>query len=406
MHWLEEKIKRSASTAKNHSLKYLILTLLFLATLSGGMQAAPVLSDGAEISVLTCGPGQALYAAFGHTAIRVSDSEHHIDQVYNYGTFDFATPNFYVKFLTGKLDYMLAVSSFDDFVSEYKAENRWVYEQKLLIPQSIKQRIYDSLQIELLPENRFYRYDFFRNNCSTKAIDLILVFTATGSMIDSLKTESGQTFRQALKPFVAGREWLNLGINLLLGPYADQPMSKLQSTYLPENLMHVIESVGIANTSKGIAEDGFQPSIPVEPNRPLIIFWVLTFALVIEALWLKTSRKTTDLIDACLFSTAGLLGILFVFFWIWSDHVSLHLNLNLFWANPLNFLLVWGILKSMKKLVRLYLIFYALALFFLLINFARLPQQFPMEIMPVVTGIVFRVVSRLFNFKGKKTSLS
>nr|NQU93230.1 DUF4105 domain-containing protein [Bacteroidota bacterium] len=88
------------------------------------------LSDDARISILTCGPGKPLYATFGHSAIRVHDPVNSIDDVYNFGTYDFNTKNFYLKFLTGSLDYSLTVSSFSGFVNAYISENRWVYEQQ------------------------------------------------------------------------------------------------------------------------------------------------------------------------------------------------------------------------------------------------------------------------------------
>lgn len=406
MHWSGETIKQRILIPGNRLLFSLYFLLFISLIFPASSYAAQQLSPSAEISILTCGPGKPLYATFGHTAIRVNDPENNIDEVFNYGTFDVNTPNFYLKFLQGKLDYELSVSDFESFLEEYSLDNRWIFTQDLLISSSLKQKIYDSLLVVLQPENRAYRYDFFRNNCSTRVIDLILAFTATPAMIDSLKTPAGTTFRKALDPYIGGREWLRLGIDILLGPFADQKMSKLQSTYLPENLMHVIALTKIAGKPADIISEGYQPPQREEPDLPMILFWVLAMVLIFEALWSKSSQKITDRIDVVLFSIAGIFGLLFMYLWFWSDHVALHLNLNLFWANPLNFILVWAIIRKKNLLVKIYSIIYALLLFFLLINWSRLPQQIPLEMMPIATMLVFRAVNRVFNFRKTDKNLT
>lgn len=406
MHLLDEKIKNDILRIKHLFFKTLLIISTFF--IINPLQAASevTLSDASKIYILTCGPGEALYASFGHTAIWVLDQESNIDEVYNYGTFDFNTHNFYLKFLSGKLDYALDVSNFEEFIAEYKRDDRWVYEQELLVSNYIKQQIYDSLCIVRLPENRFYRYDFFRNNCSTKVLDFVLAFSANKAIIDTLKTETGKTFRKALRPYIGGKSWLNLGINLLLGPFADQPMSKIQSTFLPEDLMYVISETGLAGLPQTIYQGNYQPPVAVDPEPSMILFWILLIVLVIEALWLKTTQKTSDWIDAFLFSISALFGFLFLSLWAWSDHVSLHLNLNLLWANPLTIFLIWGILKRKPIFTKIILIIYGLMIFFLLINWGRMPQKLPLEIMPLVTIFAFRVVNRIFKFKVKDRSMT
>lgn len=89
--------------------------------------SAAEFSDSLRASVLTISPGTELYSTFGHTAIRIKDLRNKNDYVFNYGTFDFETPNFYVKFALGKLDYMLSVESFNDFMAFYKEEESNYY---------------------------------------------------------------------------------------------------------------------------------------------------------------------------------------------------------------------------------------------------------------------------------------
>jgi hypothetical protein len=129
--------------------------------------------DDLRISLLSCSPGAELYSIFGHSAIRVTDETSGTDRVYNYGTFNFREKNFYLKFLSGKLNYYLSVQSFPSFMSDYLEENRTVYEQVLNISHFHKLQLHTALRLNALPENRAYKYDFFWDNCSTRIRDKI-----------------------------------------------------------------------------------------------------------------------------------------------------------------------------------------------------------------------------------------
>ncbi len=346
-----------------------------------------------------------MYAMFGHTALQFYDPENNIDEVYNFGTFDMNTPNFYLKFLTGRLDYTLSRSNYNYFVSEYISDQRWVCSQEVKLNVLQLQKVYDSLQVVYRPENRYYRYDFFKNNCATKVFNLLLVFGGTPRMIDSLNIPAGITWREGLKTYIAGREWINAGINMLLGPLADRQISRLQSTFLPDFLMLEAENTGLAGFPAIVTNGRYSAPEATPPDIPMIIFWMLLIVLVIEALWLNTSKKFSDAIDMALFGISGLLGLLFLFFLFWSEHTSLHLNLNLFWAFPPNILMIWTIRTGRHKFTRIYLLLYALLQFFLLINWHRLPQDFPLELMPVTTLLVFRAVNRVFRFREKEAAI-
>jgi hypothetical protein len=124
-----------------------------------------------QVSLLTCDPGDELYSAFGHNAIRVLDKNSGQDFVFNYGTFDFNVPFFYVKFTQRTLDYMLSVTTFDRFLMEYNYNRRGVREQILDLSPEQTMEMYKFLQINYLPQNRFYRYDFFYDNCATRIRD-------------------------------------------------------------------------------------------------------------------------------------------------------------------------------------------------------------------------------------------
>ncbi|MBX5438745.1 MAG: DUF4105 domain-containing protein, partial [Thermoflavifilum sp.] len=225
---------------------------LFLATLgwasaqaiyptSFASHAAP----GLRVSVLTCGTGSELYTLFGHSAIRVIDSSRGLDLVFNYGTFDFSDPHFYWKFIRGKLLYFLSVQDFPSFYQEYVQDQRAVREQVLDLPASVKQQIEEALFLNAQPENRFYRYDFIFDNCTTRIRDLLQ--RAIGSGLQwHLRKQEIITFRQALHPYLQRVPWVELGINLMLGARADQPIRGQQMMFLPDSLEWALSQASFA----------------------------------------------------------------------------------------------------------------------------------------------------------------
>ena len=129
-----------------------------------------------KISILTCGSGEDLYSVYGHSAIRVVDSLRGTDVVYNYGTFNFGDPDFYMKFTRGKLDYYVNDEQYEGFVSMYQQDGRSVYEQVLELNSTDANAINDFLINNLKEENKYYKYDFLFDNCSTRLRD---IFTKT-----------------------------------------------------------------------------------------------------------------------------------------------------------------------------------------------------------------------------------
>ena len=127
-----------------------------------------------RISVLTCGPGEDLYSLFGHTAIRVIDSVKHTDSVFNWGGFTFDQSYFYLKFMRGKLIYYPLADDIDSFMAEYVYEHRSVYEQVLNLDSTSVQKIIASIHFNMEGDNRFYKYDFLLDNCTTRVKNIIL----------------------------------------------------------------------------------------------------------------------------------------------------------------------------------------------------------------------------------------
>ncbi len=209
---------------------------------------AQSLSSEATISLLTYSPGSQLYTAFGHSALRVQDPVNSLggtplDRVYNYGTFDFDESGFYFKFMRGKLNYKL--SAYDFYYVELEQQQRQmdVREQVFDLTLAQKQAMFNFLNVNLLPENRFYLYDFFYDNCATRIRDAFEVVLQDTLRLDTslVAVESRKTFRQLVDEYMAPQPWGDLGIDLALGARIDQPASPYEYMFLPDYLAQSFE---------------------------------------------------------------------------------------------------------------------------------------------------------------------
>lgn len=229
------------------------LHILWLAILAAGLLSAQTLSEKAEISLLTCAPGEELYARYGHTALRVSDPEQAIDWVFNYGLFDFHTEHFYLKFMRGETYYMLGAQYSYSFYQEYAEDHREIYSQTLLLDSVQRQLLFDKLMINYQPENRSYLYNFVFDNCATRPYRLIAE-VLNDSISSSYQTTKYPTYRELLSYYAGPHSWADFGINLLFGPKADRVMTQEQRLFLPEELMqymaHAHRADGLPVVSK------------------------------------------------------------------------------------------------------------------------------------------------------------
>ena len=356
------------------------------------------LSDKANISLLTCSAGEELYSVFGHTAIRVSDPENEIDLVFNYGTFDFNTPFFYLKFGHGNLDYLLSVSTFKRFMREYFMESRSVWEQELGMSNQRKERLFEALMLNAQPENRAYEYDFFYDNCATRVADIILEQFNEESIDfkdDDLHPKQ-LTFREAIHPYLASKPWTKLGIDLILGSPADARTDSLSIMFLPDHLMTQFSGIHLSSEGRSrkiVSETtvllDFTDKKKESTNwfSPLVTFWLLF--IVITLLSAAEAYGTINLrfFDAGLFAIAGLLGIL-IFYLSWiSNHQVTSPNWNFLWANPLWVLLITNVTNKFKGVIR-FIEAGAIIIFF----FTTLTgsQFIPNEVFPIVLILLVR----------------
>ncbi len=374
--------------------KSLLIILLFLASAAYGQK----LSDQAQIYVITCSPGSELYSKFGHSAIRIYDPVNDIDLSFNYGTFDFNTPHFYLKFIQGRLNYMLSVDQWRWFVYGYAQENRWVLEQKLNLTQSQKQKIFDFLMWNAQEQNRYYKYEFFLDNCATRVRDVI--FKALGDSLVWNNRKLNLTYRKAFAKYVADRPWLLLGMNLINGPLADRKLTLYTAMFLPDyvkNVMaqakvrknHSLEPLVIGQQYAVIAN---RPLPKPAPNWPLFTFIALLLIITAVSYLNIRNNHRTRWIDFVLFLILGLGGLILVLLWAFTDHPEARWNLNMLWAFPTHLFAAFFMLKNLPpKWVQIYSKVFIVFYIALLIALPLLPQHIPAAVIPIILMAIVRL---------------
>ncbi|OQA88138.1 MAG: hypothetical protein BWY27_00962 [Bacteroidetes bacterium ADurb.Bin234] len=383
----------------NH--RYLITILLSLFSFQLNAQT---LSDKSFISVLSCGEGNELYSTFGHTAIRVYDSLLQTDIVFNYGTFDFNTPNFYIKFSQGRLPYMLSVTSFENFVAEYRYEGRFVYEQILALSTEEKENLYNLLIENYRPENRYYAYDFFMDNCATRVRDIINKSLIDRTFFIETNSDTNASFRNLIYPYLESMLWWRLGIDIVLGMRCDHHASNTQYMFLPYELMNQLDTITISG--KHIIEKKTmilpQTKEPLPKSiSPTLLAYILLVIVLFAGFWEYKTKKYFKVIDILLFLVLSLLSLLILYLWFLSNHYTTKFNLNLLWANPMFIYLLLRLQKS-----NLYIIIFLLSCSgIVLLGFWFLPQAFNPAVFPICLIIVVRMlhllrIKKQKNFKG------
>lgn len=315
---------------QNKNRMRLFLLLLIFTPLA--ISAQPVtLSDSARVSILTCGKGHELYSLFGHTALRINDPVSGVDMVYNYGTFDFRTENFALKFVKGDLQYFVSTSTFADFLYNYEYEKRSVLEQVLELSQQKKQQLFDRLNAVLLSPERFYTYKFIDRNCTTKVADLLNELLGAGTI--SKVGNTAISYREIIYPEFDGHFYEQWGTQLLFGTKVDRESKKL---FLPIELW---QSIASAQTA-GKPLLGENKSWLVFEEQPAPFSWwnnVFTYIAVLLAVVFANRKKWA----VVYLSIVGLLGIFFCAAGLYSFHEELQWNYNALLVNPLLLVLVF-----------------------------------------------------------------
>ena len=353
-----------------------------------------------RISLLTCTPGEELYSTFGHTAIRVVDSSSVTDYVFNYGTFNFDDDGFYLKFIKGKLMYYLSAEYFAVFKEDYKAANRGITEQVLNLSAAEKISFQQALLTNIKEANKFYKYDFFFDNCTTRPRDLIVQFKNPPPQWVAV-VPAGTRFRQAIHSYLDKNEkyWSKLGIDLLLGEPTDAVMTAKQSQFLPDVLMMSLDSSNKQNSLLLSSTNLY--AIETDKNKGSIFTPTVVFSLLlIFIVGLSLSRNKWAIIflqgfDGLLFFLSGAVGILLVFMWTSTDHAMCKNNYNLLWALPTNTLLAF-FTSSKKSFIKKYFLATTIFLALVVLTWFFLPQQMNSAFLPIVLLLIYRSAGKYF----------
>lgn len=322
---------------KFYSLKKTFLLFFLFVTVVGFGQAI-TLSEKARASVLTCDTGNESYSLFGHTAIRITDAENNLDVVYNYGAFDFRTPNFVAKFAKGDLQYFAVANTFSDFMSQYTYEQRSVFEQEILIPLAFKQKLFDNLNAVLSSSESYYTYKFIDKNCTSMVVDILN--KTLESKIIAKTFETDKTYRSILFPYFDNFFFEQLGTSIIFGTKVDEYSNHI---FLPFELHKSLQQTQFKNKLLCKESNTLLEFKKQAPNS----WWNTIYTyLVFLGLILILNNK---FIDNFYLLVIGLLGIFFATVGFYSFHQELANNYNVLLFNPILLILVYFIVVKNKK---------------------------------------------------------
>lgn len=380
------------------------------------------LSQEATISILTVGPGTALYDRFGHSAFRVKDPVNNIDWTFNYGTYDFNAPNFYGKFVQGQLLYSLSAGYFQGFINYYKKQNRSVREQVLNLEIEQRDRLFSFLLWNAEPANKDYRYDFFNDNCATRIRDVLV-----RNLGDQLNYTDGfdpapMSFRQLIQGQVPYNDWGSLGMDIAIGAVVDVPATPWQFQFLPRYVAeaHAEATINTADETEPLiksdvmlfapvlsegavaqtrSKSSVESELPTESHvgvigfltAPLFFMSLLGLGLILIS-WRDHGRaQRCILTDRIIWSLTGFIGVLLVLLWFGTDHFATKMNYNLLWAMPVS-IVVWvlSFKKSSVRWLANYQLFLILMLVLMLMHQFTGVQSFAPTLWPLIGGLLVR----------------
>lgn len=305
-------------------------------------------ADSIRVSLLTCSPHDEIYSLYGHTAIRYEDKASKTDIVVNYGMFSFKKPFFVARFVLGLTDYEMGIQDFNDFCYEYQYFGSQVTQQEINLTPEEKGQLLKALQ-DNYANARVYRYNYFYNNCTTKARDIILK-SINGKIEYKNGIDRSVSFRDLIHGCNANYSWASFGNDLLLGFKADMQTTREEQQFLPDNLMRDF------GQAKIVSADG--SARPLVKNTEIIVkgndyaiagktkvtpqFVFITLLLLIAAIVVAEfkTKKRFLWVDISLLLASGLAGLI-LFVMLFSEHPTTSTNLQIFILCPLN--LYWAI---------------------------------------------------------------
>lgn len=326
-------------------------------------------TDSVDISLLTCGPGQEVWSYYGHTALRIEDKAHGTDLAVNWGMFSFQQDFFILRFVFGFTDYQIGVFPMSHFIAEYTSEGRWVKQQRLALTRDEKWKILTAIDENNQETNRTYRYNFFYDNCTTRARNMIVHHLASHTT-DFKNVDAHSTYREEIHRWNENHRWARFGNDLLLGYQSDLPINKEEWEFLPVNLYKDFEVEARKDTA---AQQGNQmelyprkasyiklvdstfyvvaPQAEVierESIMPRMASAFLAILVVLISGFEMARLKNFWWMDTLLLILTGLPGLILLAM-MFSLHPTVQVNFQMLILNPLNLLFVYQVSKRMRK---------------------------------------------------------
>ena len=383
-------------------MRRFLLSILFLTALLP-MWSSPM--DSVRISLLTCAPGSEIYALFGHSAIRYENPEKDQDWVFNYGMFSFKEPNFVMRFVKGETDYQLGVVPFRYFETEYALRGSSVYQQVLNLTDEEKVRLISLLEENYLPSNRVYRYNYFYDNCTTRARDKVEE-SIQGKVVYP-KTEKEVSFRDIIHEFTAGSEWGEFGIDLCLGSEADEPIDERKQMFAPFYMMEAARGAMIhrADTVVPLVLEEFKvvdavlEDEPAFPLSPMTCAMGLLVATAFVVGWGIRKGRPCLAWNVLMFFLQGLGGCIVAFLFFFSLHPTVGSNWLLMLFHPLALfylpIMIYRGIKGKKDPYH-WLNVVLLTSFMILMPF--ISQEFNLTVLPLALSLLLVSVGHIYTY--------
>lgn len=313
--------------------------------------------DSVEISLLTCRPRQNVYSLYGHTAIRIQDKQNHLDMAVNYGMFSFDKPFFILRFVFGLTDYSMDIEDFEAFRIYYATRGAGVKQQTLNLTKEEKRDIIDAIIKNYEPQNRVYRYNYFYDNCTTRARD-ILLDNINSTIRYQTRNKNSESYREMIHDYNEQQRWARFGNDLLLGIKADFPTNHEQQQFLPDNLRKdfdnavVIDKNGqkraLVSNSSWVVLPGTQAEwsgFPLSPTTCAIIFFVIVVAV---SIYERCKIKMFWGMDIFLMLLTGLCGLILLAM-VFSQHPTVRVNLQILLLNPISLIFLYPTVKCLRR---------------------------------------------------------
>lgn len=359
-----------------HWFKGLLIALLlgFTPTLSAQEQPAEM-SDGdtapttaandslmnqIEISLITCEPHEMIYALYGHTGIRIHNLQTGEDLLANWGIFDQKQSFFVVRFAFGLTDYRMEIETWEGFVDRYNYFNCGIYEQVLDLTAQEKRNIINAVFENYLPENRYYRYNFYYDNCTTRARDIIEK-GLEGKLDYREMKEYDPTYRELIHLWNGNHLWARWGNDFLLGVGSDKPTDYRQQQFLPDNLKRDFHRALISRNGEArpLVKNEFWATPSqynyggsslldqfTQPNA--VAVYLIFIALAITLLEKYRLKRRLWQFDAFLLLLSGIPGLILLLM-IFSQHPTVRINFQILVFNPLSLFFAWRIINNFRK---------------------------------------------------------